>query len=129
MSKLSRREFIRLAGTAGALSAMGAVAWPLGGCQKKAKTGGRVIVVGGGFGGATCAKYIRKFDPAVEVTLIERDARFVTCPFSNLYMGGLRSFESISHGYDKLRDSYGINVIHGGPCLLVELGFRESASP
>jgi len=113
MSKLSRRGFIKLAGTAGALSAMGALAWPLGGCQKKAKTGGRVIVVGGGFGGATCAKYIRKFDPTVEVTLIERDARFVTCPFSNLFLVGGRSFESISHGYDKLADNYGIKVIQG----------------
>ncbi len=72
---------------------------------------GRVIVVGGGFGGATAARYIRRLDPAVEVTLIEPAERFYTCPFSNLYLGGLRDFESLGHGFDALRRA-GVSVVH-----------------
>jgi NADPH-dependent 2,4-dienoyl-CoA reductase/sulfur reductase-like enzyme len=72
---------------------------------------GRVVVVGGGFGGATAARYIRRLDPAVEVTLIEPADRFYTCPFTNLYLGGLRDFESLGHGFDDLRRA-GVRVVH-----------------
>jgi sulfide dehydrogenase [flavocytochrome c] flavoprotein subunit len=73
---------------------------------------GAVVVVGGGFGGATAAKYIKRADPAIEVTLIEPAERFYTCPFSNLFLGGLRDFESIGHGYDELKTRYGVKVVH-----------------
>lgn len=77
-----------------------------------ANTAGRVIVVGGGFGGATAAKYIKRRNPLIEVTLIEPSAQFHTCPFSNLYLGGLRSFDAQIHGFDELR-SLGVRVLQG----------------
>ena len=70
-----------------------------------------VVVVGGGFGGATAARYLRQLAPEVKVTLVEPATRFYTCPFSNLYLGGLRTFESIGHGYDGLRAD-GVEVVH-----------------
>ena len=70
-----------------------------------------VVVVGGGFGGATAARYLRQLAPQVRITLVEPAQRFYTCPFSNLYLAGLRSFESIGHSYDGLRKA-GIEVVH-----------------
>ncbi|MGD9775179.1 FCSD flavin-binding domain-containing protein [Diaphorobacter sp.] len=70
-----------------------------------------VVVVGGGFGGATAARYLKERAPQVRVTLVEPAERFYTCPFSNLYLAGLRSFESIGHGYDGLRKA-GVEVVH-----------------
>lgn len=69
-----------------------------------------VVVVGGGFGGATAARYLRQFAPQLQVTLVEPAARFYTCPFSNLYLAGLRSWDSIGHGYDGLRKA-GVTVV------------------
>ncbi|WP_027014231.1 NAD(P)/FAD-dependent oxidoreductase [Comamonas composti] len=71
----------------------------------------RVVVVGGGFGGATAARYLRRLAPQLQVTLVEPAQRFYTCPFSNLYLAGLRSWESIGHGYDELRAA-GVEVVH-----------------
>jgi len=51
--------------------------------------GAKVMVIGGGFGGATAARYLKRADPSLQVTLIERDKSFVTCPFSNGVIGGL----------------------------------------
>lgn len=71
----------------------------------------RVVVVGGGFGGATVARYLRRWAPQIQVTLVEPAERFVTCPFSNHYLAGLRPWDSIQHGYDGLR-SAGVQVVH-----------------
>jgi sulfide dehydrogenase [flavocytochrome c] flavoprotein subunit len=60
-------------------------------------------VVGGGFGGATCARYLRRYAPRSNVTLIEPSPRFVTCPSSNEVIGGLRDIGSITHSYTGLR--------------------------
>lgn len=100
-SRLGRRTFLAALGATGALTALGA-------CAPRAK--GRVVVVGGGFGGATCARYIARIDPAIEVVLVERDRAFVTCPFSNNVLGGLRTLESITHGYGGLAGS--VRVVH-----------------
>lgn len=70
-----------------------------------------VVIVGGGFGGATAARYLRRLAPAVQVTLVEPAQRFTTCPYSNLYLAGLRTWGSITHGYDGLRAA-GVTVIH-----------------
>lgn len=70
-----------------------------------------VVVIGGGFGGATAARYLRQLAPQLRVTLVEPAERFYTCPFSNLYLAGLRSWDSIGHSYDGLRKA-GVNVVH-----------------
>ena len=72
----------------------------------------RVVLVGGGFGGATCAKYIRRADAAIEVTLVEPRPQFISCPFSNAVIAGLRDMASVTHGYDGLRQRYGVRVVH-----------------
>ncbi|MBS0392751.1 MAG: FAD-dependent oxidoreductase [Proteobacteria bacterium] len=71
----------------------------------------RVVVVGGGFGGATVVRYLRRWAPQIQVTLVEPAERFVTCPFSNHYLAGLRSWDSISHGWDGLRAA-GVKMVH-----------------
>ncbi|MEJ6397120.1 NAD(P)/FAD-dependent oxidoreductase [Yoonia sp. 208BN28-4] len=73
----------------------------------------RVVVIGGGAGGATAARYIAKDSAgAIDVTLVEPQRRYYTCFFSNLYLGGFREMESLGHSYDKLATDYGINVLH-----------------
>jgi sulfide dehydrogenase [flavocytochrome c] flavoprotein chain len=72
----------------------------------------KVVIIGGGAGGATAARYIAKDSGGtVEVTLVEANPIYTTCFFSNLYLGGVREFESLQHGYDKLT-SGGVTVIH-----------------
>ncbi len=73
----------------------------------------RVVVIGGGAGGATAARYIAKDSKgAVDVTLVEPTRRYYSCFFSNLYLGGFREFESLGHSYGTLAAAYGINVVH-----------------
>ena len=108
MSRITRRNFVF---SVGALSAATSVlSWPALG-QAKA-TGGRVVVIGGGFGGATCAKYLRRLSTDIEVTLVERDSNFMTCPFSNAVLGGLYDMDFNTHDYSALRDEYGVRVVH-----------------
>lgn len=79
----------------------------------KAQTRPRVVVVGGGAGGATVARYLAKdAKGALDVVLIEPARTYYTCFFSNLYLGGFRTFESLGHTYGKLAADYGINVVH-----------------
>lgn len=104
MTHLSRRSFTALAGVS--------VLAGLAGCAATAPAKARVVVIGGGFGGATTAKYIRRLDPSIQVTLVERSHNFVTCPFSNAVLGGLQDIASITHSYDSLSDRWGIDVIH-----------------
>jgi sulfide dehydrogenase [flavocytochrome c] flavoprotein subunit len=76
-------------------------------------SGRRVVVVGGGYGGTIAAKYIRMFDKSIEVVLIEPNQQFVSCPFSNLYIGGLlKDMSSLTIGYDKLAANHGITMVH-----------------
>jgi NADPH-dependent 2,4-dienoyl-CoA reductase/sulfur reductase-like enzyme len=105
---LKRRDFLKLA-------AAGAGAATLSACGGAGLFGGRkarVVVVGGGFGGATVAKYLRMWDSGIEVTVIERNTNFISCPFSNLVLGGSKTMADITHGYDALRSKYGVNVMH-----------------
>ena len=108
MANYKRRDFLRDVGLAGSLSIFG---WPV-----SARAGrpaqGRVVIVGGGFGGAACAKYLRRLAPGVEVTLVEADPNYVTCPFSNAVIGGFRSLDSLTLGYDHLQARYGVKIIH-----------------
>ena len=106
---MKRRRFLAGALSAGAAT-LGSGLLPA--CSRPAGRGApRVVVIGGGYGGATCARYIRHLDPDIEVTLVEAGTRYFTCPFSNAALGGLRELSSISLGYDELK-KHGINVIH-----------------
>lgn len=102
----SRRQWLARVGKA---SAAGALLFSAAGHARA--PAGRVVVIGGGFGGATAAKYIKRRNPAIEVTLVEPSKTYYTCPFSNLYLGGLRTFEQQGHGFAELR-ALGVNVIH-----------------
>ncbi|MDA9075495.1 NAD(P)/FAD-dependent oxidoreductase [Burkholderiaceae bacterium] len=101
---LNRRFFLSLAaGTTAALAAPAII-----GMAKP-----RVIVIGGGAGGATAARYIAKDSKgAIDVTLVEPSRTYYTCFFSNLYLGGVRTMESLAHSYGKLASENGINVVH-----------------
>jgi sulfite dehydrogenase len=71
-----------------------------------------VLVVGGGFGGATAARYLRLWGGNIEVTLVERNPQFISCPMSNLVVGGYRQMADITRGYDSLR-ALGVKVLQG----------------
>ena len=73
---------------------------------------GRVVVVGGGFGGATAARYLRLWGGNVDVTLVERNPSFVSCPMSNLVVGGYKQLADITLGYDGLK-AMGIKLVQG----------------
>jgi sulfide dehydrogenase [flavocytochrome c] flavoprotein chain len=101
---LTRRQVLGLIGGLPIAAGVVARAWT--------QTHARVVVVGGGFGGATCAKYIRRADSTIEVTLVEPRRQFITCPFSNAVIAGLRDMASVTFGYDGLRQRHGVRVVH-----------------
>lgn len=72
----------------------------------------RVVVVGGGFGGATAAKYLKKFNPDTEVILIEQNKEFHTCPFGNTVIAGINDIDYIKYDYKTLKEKYKVQVIH-----------------
>jgi sulfide dehydrogenase [flavocytochrome c] flavoprotein chain len=102
---LNRRDFIKTSGAA--MAAVGILGFP----HIAFGAGRKVVVVGGGTGGATAAKYIKLADPSIEVTLIEPNKDYYTCYLSNEVIGGDRQLESIKVGYDGLR-AHGIQVVH-----------------
>ncbi len=100
---LTRRAFIPGMAASAALAATGAMI--------SEPTKARLVVVGGGFGGAAAARYLRKFLPQARVTLVERSPAYHACPFSNLVIAGLREMSAQRFGYEELvRD--GVEVIH-----------------
>jgi NADPH-dependent 2,4-dienoyl-CoA reductase/sulfur reductase-like enzyme len=107
MSDLTRRDFAKLAGAAG-FGALAPSAWAT---LAIAQTPGRVVIVGGGAGGATVAHYVKKDAPELDVTLIEVNSIYSSSFFSNLYIGGFRSLESLNHAYGGLR-RLGVKVVH-----------------
>jgi sulfide dehydrogenase [flavocytochrome c] flavoprotein subunit len=104
---MTRRDFGSTVLTVSAAAAAGLAAPAVLGAAKP-----RVVVIGGGAGGATVARYVAKGSDDVAVTLISESPVYSTCFFSNLYLGGFRSFESITHDYEKLASDYGIEVIN-----------------
>lgn len=105
MTKFSRRQILAAGAASAAAFGLPHIA--------RAQNRGRVVVIGGGFGGATAARYVRLFDPGVEVTLIERDAQYVTCPFSNYVLAGIRDIDGITHRRDPLQQRYGVRLVRG----------------
>jgi sulfide dehydrogenase [flavocytochrome c] flavoprotein subunit len=100
---MKRRDFLGFA-AAGSLAS-------LVGCATNVPSKARVVVVGGGFGGATAAKYIRMWDPSIDVVLVERDPSFISCPISNLVLGGFTGQDVITRSIDGL-ERHGVKVVH-----------------
>ena len=105
MMLMKRRDFLKVGTAAGAMAS-------LYGCAGGGKASGHVVVVGGGYGGATIAKYLRMWsEGGVQVTLIERNPTFISCPISNLVIGGTKTMEDITVSYDGLKNKWGVRVI------------------
>ena len=109
----NRRDVLKAAGTAGALASLG-----LTGCAIPAITAtatpssARVLVVGGGYGGATAAKYVRLLSQnTIDVVLVEPDAAFVSCPLSNLVLHGSASLGDLTRSYDSLQSVHGVRMV------------------
>jgi sulfide dehydrogenase [flavocytochrome c] flavoprotein chain len=113
-TRTSRRDFLNTA-----VAAASAAMWPL---PTIAQASGRVVVVGGGFAGASCARFIKRIEPRITVTLVEASQTFTACPFSNLVIGGLRELKAQEFGYDKLAaDQIALNF---APAAAVDLQGR-----
>jgi sulfide dehydrogenase [flavocytochrome c] flavoprotein subunit len=110
MAHYRRRDFLR--------DASAAAAWSLLGCPILSRAlpdgavRGRVVVGGGGFGGATCAKYLKQLAPLLQVTLVEPNKEYITCPLSNAVIGGLRPLTSLAQDYRRLAERLGVELIH-----------------
>ena len=105
---LNRRDFLKISGAGAAVTLAGCATQS--GAPSASKARPHVVVVGAGFGGATCAKYLRQWGPNIDVTLIEPNDKFVSCPISNWVLGGLRTMDDITHGYDNL-PKHGIKMV------------------
>jgi len=106
---VSRRRMLGASAALGGLSTLG-----LAGCATTASgpSIGRVVVIGGGFGGTTAARYLKLWGGNVDVTLVERNTSFISCPISNLVVGGYKQMADITRGYDGLK-ALGVKVVQG----------------
>ena len=107
---MKRRSLLKLAGATTGLGAFN-----LAGCAMNAigtPDSARVLVVGGGYGGATAAKYVRLLSQyKIDVVLVEPEAAFVSCPMSNLVLGGSRGLSDITRPYDTLTSLHGVRIV------------------
>ena len=104
--KTMRRDFLKVSGAAALAAALPGCATTGGG------SAGRVVVVGGGYGGATAAKYLRMWsNGGVDVTLVEPNAQFVSCPISNLVLGGSKTIADVTVSYDNLVKRHGVKLV------------------
>ncbi|MFN5724861.1 MAG: NAD(P)/FAD-dependent oxidoreductase [Betaproteobacteria bacterium] len=117
MNTISRR---RLLGAGSALAGLS-----LAGCAStdSGPSIGRVVVIGGGFGGSTAAHYLKMWGGNIDVTLVERNANFVSCPISNLVLGGYKQIADVTKGYGGLK-AMGIKVVQGEVTAIDAAGKR-----
>jgi len=101
----SRRDFVRQLAVLTAGSAVGVR-------RSAMASGARVVVVGGGFGGATAAKYLSLWAPEIQVTLVERNREFISCPLSNRVLAAQTELVDLTRGYGALSSKYGVDVIY-----------------
>ena len=105
---MQRRQFSGMLAAGSALAAGGL----LSACASSSGKGPQVVVIGGGYGGATAAKYVRMWsDYGIAVTLIEPNASFISCPMSNLVLGGSLAMADITSSYDNLTRVHGVRVL------------------
>ena len=100
--RTTRRDVVR-----GIATTAASFAFP---SPSRAQSAARIVVIGGGFGGAACARALRKINPKLQVTLVEPNRTFTACPFSNEVVAGLRSIETQQFGYERI-PSDGLSVI------------------
>ncbi len=113
MNNLKRRDFIKTSLGLGATSLLPSM---LAGCAslkgKNAKSIGRVVIIGGGYAGLTAAKYIRMWSlGSIEVVVIEKSSQFVSCPLSNLVLGGSKTIHDLTFGYDLVQKNHGVTWV------------------
>jgi NADPH-dependent 2,4-dienoyl-CoA reductase/sulfur reductase-like enzyme len=108
-----RRDFLKALGGASALTASFATSFAtISGCATMASSSGKVVIVGGGWGGATAARYIRMWsDGRVDVTLVEPNPDFISCPLSNLVLGGSSTLADLTVSYDNLARRHGVRIV------------------
>ncbi|WP_101048537.1 NAD(P)/FAD-dependent oxidoreductase [Macromonas nakdongensis] len=105
---MQRRQFVQTIAAGSALGSLGLMA----GCASVGGSGPHVVVVGGGYGGATAAKYLRLFSEGkVRVTLIEPNPAFISCPISNLVIQGSKTLADITTPYDGLEKNHGVKIV------------------
>ena len=114
---ITRREFVKWMAASTGAAAVAGCATTGGGAA------GRVVVIGGGFGGATAARYLKLWAPDIDVTVVERNETFVSCPMSNLVLGGNTQMGNITLGYEGLR-SRGVNIVRD-EAVAVDAGARQ----
>lgn len=107
MRAISRRNFMRLLGSASALGISGCAG------LRSISTRKSVVVIGGGFGGATVAKYLRMMDASIDVTLVEKNRICYICPGSNHVIAGIDELGSMAWDYTTLEEKYGIKIVIG----------------
>ena len=120
MSNFKRRDFIKSSLSLGATYLGAACLAPslLSACaslntKKSSKTIGRVVIIGGGYAGTTAAKYIRMWSLSkIDVVVIEKSAQFVSCPLSNLVLGGSKSINDLTFGYDLVKKNHGVKWLN-----------------
>jgi len=117
MTRWTRRRF----GAAAGAAALAGIAAP-----SMAAAAARLVIIGGGPAGATVARYLSRASSKCQVTLVEAEPRYHTCFFSNLYLSGLRSFESLSHGYEALQAKHGVTIVHDKVTAIDATGRRIS---
>jgi sulfite dehydrogenase len=100
---ISRREFLQWATAAAGAAAVS-------GCATSGGSAGKVVVIGAGYGGATAAKYIKLWAPDIDVTVVERGSEFVSCPLSNLVLGGNTELRELTYSFDGLKRR-GITIV------------------
>ena len=121
MTKLSRRKFLQSLGGATAVASFPTIV-------KSATASAKVVVVGGGFAGATAAKYLKHWSPDLDVTLVEPNAQYQSPILSNLVLNGRMSLNQITFNYNALANTHGVNVVTDwvqsidGAAKKVELG-------
>jgi NADPH-dependent 2,4-dienoyl-CoA reductase/sulfur reductase-like enzyme len=103
---LNRRTFIKTAVTAGSLSL-----FPYLNLAAKTQGKHRVVVIGGGFAGATAAKYLKLWAPDLDVVMVEKNSQFVSCPQSNLVLSGHRTLQQLTHDYQSLSKQHKVNTV------------------
>ncbi len=119
INNLNRRDFIKVAGAgikAASATALISSTGLLSACasigNKKASIG-RVVIVGGGFAGIAAAKYIRMWsNGSIDTIVIEKSSQFVSCPMSNLVLGGTKSIHELTFGYDLVKRNHGIQLVN-----------------